>query len=40
MEDIYFVPYEDDGEKDTPRLIPETEAVGSTGLHVLQKPVT
>ena len=36
MEDIDFVPYEDDGEKNTPRLIPETEAVYSNGIHVLQ----
>ena len=40
MEDIYFVPYEDDGEKNTPRLISETEAVDSTGFHILQQPVT
>ena len=40
MEDINFVPYEDDGEKNTPQLIPETESVDSTGLLVLQQPVT
>ena len=40
MEDIDFVPYEDDGEKNTPRSIPETEAVDSTGFPVLQQPVT
>ena len=40
MEDLDFIPYEDDGEKNTPRLIPETEAVYSTGLPVLQQPVT
>ena len=40
MEDLDFVPYEDDGEKNTARFIPETEAVDSTGLPVLQKPVT
>ena len=40
MEDLDFPPYEDDGEKNTPRLIPETEAVDSTGLPVLQQPVT
>ena len=40
MEDLYFVPYEDDGWKNTPRLIPETEAVDSTDLPVLQQPVT
>ena len=37
MEDIEFVPYEDDGEKNTPQLIPETKAVDYTGLPVLQK---
>ena len=36
MEDIDFVPYEDDGKKNTHRLIPDTEAVYSTGLPVLQ----
>ena len=40
MEDLYFVPYENYGEKNTPRLIPETEAVNFTGLPVLQQPVT
>ena len=40
MEDIYFVPYEDDGEKNTPQLIPETEAVDSTGLPFLKQSVT
>ena len=38
--DLYFVPYKYDGEKNTPRLIPETEAVDSTGLPVLQQPFT
>ena len=33
---IDFVPYEDDGEKNTPRLILDTEAVNSTGLPVLK----
>ena len=40
MEDLDFSPYEDDGEKNTPQLIPDTEAVDSTDLHVLQQPVT
>ena len=40
MEDLDFVPYEDDGEKNIPRLIPETEAVDYTNLPVLQKPFT
>ena len=40
MEDLYFFSYEDDGKKNTPRLIPETEAVDSNGLPVLQQPVT
>ena len=40
MGDIDFVPYEDDGDKNTPQLIPETEAVDSTGLPVFQQPVT
>ena len=40
MEDLDFVPYEDDGEENKPRLIPETEAVDSNSLHVLQHPVT
>ena len=40
MEDLDFFPYEDDGEKNTPRLIPDTESVDSTGLPVLQQPVT
>ena len=40
MEDIDLVPYEYDGEKNTPQSIPETEAVDSTGLPVLQQPVT
>ena len=40
MEDLEFVPYEDDGEKNTPRSIPETEAVDSTGFPVLKQPVT
>ena len=40
MEDLDFSPYEDDGEKNTPRLIPDTESVDSTGLPVLQQPVT
>ena len=39
MDDLDFVPYKDDGEKNTPQLINETEAVYSTGLHILQKPV-
>ena len=39
-EDLDFFPYEDGGEKNTPRLIPDTEAVYSTGLPVLQQPVT
>ena len=39
MEDLNFSPYGDDGERNTPILIPETEAVDSTGLLVLQKPV-
>ena len=39
MEDLDFVPYEDDGEKNTPRLIPETEAVDYNGLPVLQQLV-
>ena len=40
MEDLDFVPYEDDGEKNTPWLIPETEAVYYTGLPVMQQPFT
>ena len=40
MKDLYFVPYEDDGEKNTPGLIPETEAVDSTGLPFLKQSVT
>ena len=39
MEDLDFVPYEDDGERNTPLLIPETEAVDYTGLPVLKQPV-
>ena len=39
MEDLQFPPYEDDGEKNTPRLIPETEAVDFTGLPVFKQPV-
>ena len=35
-----FPPYEDDGEKNTPQLIPETEAVYYTGLPILQQPFT
>ena len=40
MEDLDFSPYEYDSEKNTPLLIPETEAVDSTSLPVLQQPVT
>ena len=40
MEDLEFVPYEDDDEKNTPQFIPETGAVYSTGLPFLQQPVT
>ena len=40
MEDLEFPPYEDDGEKNTPQLIPNTESVYYTGLPVLQQPVT
>ena len=40
IEDLDFFPYEDDGDKNTPRLITETEAVDSTGLPFFQKPVT
>ena len=40
MEDLDFVTYEDYGGKNTPQLIPDTEAVDSTGLPVLQQPVT
>ena len=40
MEDLDFIPYEYDGEKSTPRLIPKTEALYSTGLPVLKQPVT
>ena len=39
MGDLECVTYEDDGDKNTPRLIPETKAVYSTGLPVLQQPV-
>ena len=40
MEDLDFIPYEDDGEKNTPRLIYETEAVDYSSLPVLKQPVT
>ena len=40
MEDLDFVSYEGDDEKNTPRLITETEAFDSTGLPVLQQSVT
>ena len=40
IEDLDFVPYEDDGEKNTPQLFPENEAVDYTGIPVLQQPVT
>ena len=39
MEDLEFFPYGDDGEKNTPQLITETESVDYTGLPVLQQPV-
>ena len=37
MEDLDFVPYKDDGEKNTRLLITETEAVDYTGLPILQQ---
>ena len=40
MEGLDFVPYGDDGDKNTPQLIPETEVVDFTGLPILQQPVT
>ena len=40
MEDLDFFPYKDDDEKNTPQLIPDTEAVDSTVIPVLKQPVT